>query len=348
MCIHVRQVSDLWQAAGPADAASKLLCLNTSSFPITSVYSLPEVLRLSSAFAPVMAAAETSLLAAFDNAPAIIKSPPLLQRFLHLPHSALLALLQSPGLCTDSEESVLLLVSAWREAATGQACSDEQMDTLNSHIRYGRLSRPYLTILCDVLQLPKLKREHITELWAFYTLPERFVWSTESALNPVPWYLPARPTPTAHESCKLQLVVTKAQLKQLLALLSVADANLSIKSKAMYADGFVWTLALAVENGKLWCAVAAHGLLSVQDLDTCVDFVHGNICDFNIFLQAADPFQLNSSECMPISSEGAGTCMSGPDGDYKDSAQLTWWEEYIVDGCVRLTAEICPVIFTAR
>ncbi|MEW5315867.1 MAG: hypothetical protein WDW38_007268 [Sanguina aurantia] len=61
----------------------------------------------------------------------------------------LLKILKSPKLMADAEASVLLLVSSWLEQPTGQSCSEAEVLELQSLTRYSRLSRPYVTGLCE-------------------------------------------------------------------------------------------------------------------------------------------------------------------------------------------------------
>ncbi|MEW5308221.1 MAG: hypothetical protein WDW38_000196 [Sanguina aurantia] len=166
-----RAVADLSQARGPAHAASKILCnLPPSSFPLTSVYTLPPGLKTSPLFSAVLTAAEESLLATFGNALNIITSPALLQQFNLLPQPAVLALLQSDQLMADTEASVLLLVDSWCTEVDDKDCSDDQETELVGSIRYSRLPSPYLTDLCDFLILPDLSGMQLKELWAFRSL----------------------------------------------------------------------------------------------------------------------------------------------------------------------------------
>lgn len=335
---HVFQVADLWQATGAAEAASRSLCHKKSVFPIAAAYTLPSVLKASSAFALVMAAAEKALLAAFGYARDIITTFDTLQQFLLLPQPALLALLQSSKLTTDTEDSVLLLVSSWLAEPTGKACSVEQIEELHHSIRYGRLSRPYLTEIGDTFHLPQLTRKQLAELWAFCSLASDVWWSKEKSHNPSAWYLPARPTPNSHETgLSLKLVATKAELKLLLADIGDKASVRALSSPPVYADGFLWTLKLQLEEGELWCAVSAHGVASVNPI-TSMDIRHGEIRTISIQLQAYVPVELHPPSDMPIATVGSGSLMTGSDGACPDSAQLGWWEKCMADGCVRLTA----------
>lgn len=142
-------VADLWQSSSLMDASSgKLLSPEPSHFPMLAVYALLSGIRESQAFASVVAQAEASLLSIFGNT-VIIQTPVLLKRFMLLPQPVLSALLQSPKLMADAEASVLLLVSSWLEQPTGQSCSEAEVLELQSLTRYSRLSRPYVTGLCE-------------------------------------------------------------------------------------------------------------------------------------------------------------------------------------------------------
>lgn len=308
-------------------------------FPVAAAYSLPPGLQASTDFSTIMAHAELSLLATFGDALHIIRSPVLLQHFLSLPQPCLLALLQSPGLTTDSEESVLLLLSSWLEQPVGQLCSTEQVLELNSLIRYSRLSRPYLTGLCDSLQLPQLTRAQLLELSAFCSLRTEQFWGTETHNNPQGWYSQPRPTPTPHESgVRLSMVVAEAELARLLAALE-SDRDVSpLETQAVYAEGFLWTLDLHVSNQHLWCTVKARGLKSIQSMDQGLTLAHAVPRALTIQIDAPEPLIISSSTYIPVHTKGAGVRLAGVRSDFSESAHMDWWAKYVVDGCVRLSA----------
>lgn len=333
------QLADIWQAPIAAEAASNILCLMTDSFPISEIHSLPEVLKASCTFSAVVAAAEVALLSIFGNAPHIITSPPLLQRFFRLPHSALLALLQSPKLATDTEESVLLLVSGWCEEPMGHACSAAQVDALNSEIRYGILSCTCLTHICDLLTLPKLDRGQLLELWRHSCMRGESSNRRWGDLNPAQWYLPQRPTVTQDTSgAKIRLLIAEADLRVLLAAIGNVEAEVVHKSTPVYAAGFMWTLELSVYKGVLWCAVNAQGLSSIRVMDQPVPIFNGITCSSRIVIEAAAQFELHQAYYQSFDTDGTGVLMVGPEGRHQGSAQIEWWADYIVDGSVCLRA----------
>lgn len=298
------------------------------------------VLQASRAFKSVMAAAEAALLAIFGNTRDIIASPALLKKFLALPQPALLALLQSPTFATDAEASVLLLVSTWIKGSVGVDCSAEDTLALNSEIRYSRLSRPYLTDLCDSLVLPDLTRGELRELWAYTTLPpeNQKDWADTDKLNPVQWYLPARPRVTGVNSvaAKLTLDVTEADLRRVLAGIRKKGTAIRLVSPSVYAEGFMWTLELALDDdGTVWCVVIAKGLLTAVDMTNTIDIDHGVTCFSSIQIMAAEPLQLHLAKRHLVITNGSGPQLGALVGQFKDAAGLEWWTKYIVEGRVR-------------
>lgn len=155
----------------------------------------------------MMLAAKKVLLLWFGNARSVIDSPTLLEQVLSLPRAAMCALLHSPDLTTDSEESVLLLFSGWCEGQQGKACTVEEVLQLNGAIRYSCVCNPYLTELCHKLSSPKFNSDQLMELWHFGSIPASFradVFSKGHAHSPEGWFLPVRPRLQAHLKTELK------------------------------------------------------------------------------------------------------------------------------------------------
>lgn len=338
-----------WQAHGLlAIATRKVLQLprDASEFPIAAVYSLPDTLKSSPAFSSVMAAAETSLLKTFNNARRIVNTLPLLRQFLSLSQPALLSLLQSSKLRTDCEETVLLLLSCWCCNPMSKACTPQQLGELNLAIRYGQLSVPYLTGLCESLELPKLFPEQLVELWVFRNIPseEQEGWTQQPRCNPASWYLPLRTCVTAYETgIKLVMDVTIGKLGILLEGVGNVESSSFCRSQAVYGTGFMWTLELAVDGGVLWCRVLAHGLASVESREKRLPLSCGVPRSLSIAILSLSQIsgvELYQSDCQLVTTAGCGLRMTGCGGTHKDAAQLEWWSDHIVDGCVSLTANV--------
>lgn len=337
-------MADGWQAQSLlATTARKLLSLDTSAFPISLAFSLPPALKESTAFAAIMARAEVSLLAMFGNAIDIIRSPTLLQQFLALPQPVLVAWLTSPKLTTDAEESVLLLVSGWCAEPAGKACSPEQINELHSLIRYSRLSTPYLSGLCDSLQLPQLTRTELMELWRFRTLYAESYWVDQGSSNSPQWYLPQRPTPALHiPGVQLKLEITVSELHSLLADISTPKKRGASFSSAVYAEGYLWMLRLSIHSGDLWCAISAQGVASVLTVDKGVPSVHALHRAIKIVLGVGEPLVVCMNEA-PVHSTGYGEKLTGQFGQFKEASSKDWWAKFIVNGVVSLTATAKPV-----
>lgn len=339
------QVADLWQADETAAAASKALCCRIDSFPLCSVYSLPEGLAVSETFHNLFAVAKRILFNRFGNARTVIDTPRLLLCFLDLPFTALYTLLHSAELVADAEASVLLLFSGWCEGAAGMACSEEQLQQLNAGIRYSRLSNPYLTELCHNLHSPRLTHKQLMELWHFRSIPRHLNPHKICDLEGPPgWYLPQRPASPAHPlNFTLDLAVTEADLKVFLAVAADAtSADISRSSAAVYSAGFLWTLTLSAKRGELWCGVSAQGVGSVSAPRQGTPLKHGIMRGVRLWVESA----LNM-EVMEMDSGHMSGVLYGKDltwvsqtGDTLDSRCLEWWAPHMVDGCILFTAEI--------
>lgn len=335
------QVADRWQAHSPAATASKLLCLRTDTFPFLLVYSLPAGLKTSRTFSDVMAAAEVSLLAAFGNACAIIASPALTEQFLTLPQPALLALLQSPKFETDAEATVLLLRNSWGNEPVGKACSAQERYELHREIRYSRVSRPYLKGLCIIPNAPQLTAMQLLELWEYSDLSSNEDWEPENQHNPEGWYLPHRPTPTAHEGpVKLTLAISKPELQKMLGCVGDSkSASMSRESEAVYAQGFLWTLEIRADSSGLLCCVCAQGVASLKSLALATGFrlSNGVPCTLRIRVKAPKSVEVLKSTLWVVHTGGAGQLITGPKGK---TSCIEWWTDYIVDNFVCFTAEV--------
>lgn len=82
---------------------------------------IPPSLLDNQEFKLVMDSALSKILEMFGDVPTVVASPSLTEQLLLLPRAALLALLHSDALTTDSEDSVLMLLSWWLE---GQAAAE--------------------------------------------------------------------------------------------------------------------------------------------------------------------------------------------------------------------------------
>lgn len=330
------QVADLWQSPDPLDEASRLLCLETASFPILDAYILPPVLQESRAFAEVMAAAQVTLLTRFGDAAHIIQTPALLRQFLTLPYLALLALVKSPKLTTDAEASVLQLVSSWL------GDSVQQLQKLHGVIRYSRLSSTYLSELCDEFRLPQLTRKQLLELMNFCSLPsnQQQTWVKQGYENPAGWYLPQRPTPPQHKSgVRLSLLVTRIDLKRLLAgVLEHTPERMNRTSVPVYAKGFMWKLCLSVQDGELFCLITAWAPASLDTMTPGLLAAHGVLSCIRIQIHADEEVLQLCQFDKFVCRGGHGVQMTGPAGKFKNASQLDWWARFMVYNCVKFTA----------
>lgn len=347
-------MADRWQAPLALTAISSVLCnLQPDLFPIGAAYTL---LQNSAAFAPVKARASTSLLSIFGDATAVATSPPLLGHFLSLPHSAVLVLLQSDRLVTDAEATVLLLLSEWCDGAQGRACSEKQLQKLNRHIRYSRLSKHYLTDLFEGLHTPSLTTKQRMELLHFQSFPEdgqRLLDQLDSLNNPAGWYLPSRTSASEGGEATLRVTmnIPEAEVYRFVSAIKAMKNGgpppQAISSTPLYAQGFWWTLQLSGVDGDPWCGLKVHGMSSLLSGSLRQELQHGVMCDFRIFLVGRtsehDMPHFAKTMC-PVGSEGMGADIDEVDEKLQcGPLEARWWRQFVVDGCIRIVASVSHV-----
>lgn len=212
------------------------------------MYSLPQGALLpsisdSADFEPVLKLARLKVLELFGDIPTIIASPALTAQMLQLPHLALLALLSNEKLTTDSEDSVLMLLSWWlyrdfeidgddedRNDKRHGRCDQDALYWLMSTIRYSHISSVYLADgIPRVLDL-QLSDVQLAELHYLRSLTAAHaaLYLEEEHKSSNEWFRPPRPVCTPNNttsSVSLSLDISRAQLKQYLYLISFAAAE---------------------------------------------------------------------------------------------------------------------------
>lgn len=271
----------------------------------------------------------------------------------------MLALLQSAELCTDSENSVLLVLLHWLRHkpftnGTGSPLViTEQQKELVEAIRCSRLTTSYMPLLTNALgsqgsrNLAKLMQYRSLEL------PRRTNNSDFTAtLLPASWYKPRRPpSPLCESPPRLHVAMSKECLLASLEVMEqpfLAGRTLPPSvSASVYSHGFNWTLKLSL------CISPS----SKQELLLSATMT----CSCAISNQAAPSFAACKVECItqrvppltPLTSTlRNGLLGSRPflmphlqasfplKGAFLDKAR---WEPFLVDGSVRLEAVICDI-----
>lgn len=247
------QVAEFLDVPSCTLACAEALCaLSNSSFPISTVLALPDEVCIQPAIARLHC---NGLLRAFGNALDVMRDPAKLAQLTELSHSAMLALLKSEDLTTDSESTVLLLLRAWYER-NRQTCSRERLTQLRAVVRYSALEAIFLsTILHQMPDFNPTQREK-RALWIVSCSDETL--DTEKltrclAACPSSWWLYARPSHAGlGRGFKLQLKVPQAQLSLHLAAVAKMRAGgpppATIFSERVYGCGYFWDLSFSSDS----------------------------------------------------------------------------------------------------
>lgn len=309
--------------------------------------------------------ATKSLFFVFGNAKAVATNPQLLRKFLCLPHEAVYELLQSNSLAADAEATVLLLLSDWCNSKMGTACSVEQKIQLNKCIRYSRLSTPFLTEVCQILDFPRLATDERMELMYYRSLPphaQLMSGRAGSLQNPDGWYLPARQTRLLpiESGIHFTLKVSEAELCRFLKatrLNQAAGQESSHQARKLprfdstpvYSHGFWWQLSLSAMNGLPWCGFIARGESSLLHVDSWVRFQHGIMCRSSALITGkagTASARLDLQIPHPVNSNGMGCLVANarPSETTLSPKELQWWEPFLVVGFVNIHASIWDIL----
>lgn len=270
------------------------------------------------------------------------------QQWLRLPYAAVLAILTSDKIFTDSEDTVLMLLSWWLEEHEGKKCTaSEELSKLQGAIRYSRLSAAYLT-----QAVPHLSRLCVGEKYMLELL-EVQSWEAKSAAPfpeqllqdlslPAGWLKPARQSNSSLK-CYLNLDIYEADLRA-----KFKNASTRKTRGPMVADfttsatvrGFRVTLRLGFgQPGKLVCALDMHAQL--PRWDTLMDMWPG--VPYEVMVSLVDP---NRDEQLKLQKRGlvlghvAWTLNELAPNHSGDPFELAWWDPFLTRGRVRLTAAI--------
>lgn len=332
------QVADQWQAGYIAAAASEELCRRTDTFPLESFYVLPETARNSATFSNVAAAANLILVLWFGNAPQVIKMQDRLQMFFALSSSALLELLQSRDLITDSETTILLLFSSWCEGLAGRASSEEQRTQLNTAIRYINLPAVILTELRGFLHSPDLMPEQVTELRSLQILGAQPAHNPQSF--PKEWLGPSRTsTCSIPKTIELSWALPLADLTDLLTVLSNPAQTSTKVLPEKYGAGFLWQFQLVANNGELSCGISVRGVRSLQlEGDQGVPFEIGLPCAIQLFVQEAAMYA--NAQAVVRSGMLYGIHVSNYPWNDRGFGpwKAEWWAQLAEDACIEFKA----------
>lgn len=125
---------------------------------VSTFFGLPPGLQEGASFAVACALCKRMLLEHVGDVLAVLNTPALAARFNALPFAAVLELLQSDGLMTNSKKLVLLLLGDWLAGPVGAACKQSQVRKLCRCVRVSRCCRPrsygWHCLSCPGLRFP--------------------------------------------------------------------------------------------------------------------------------------------------------------------------------------------------
>lgn len=320
---------------------------------------VPSSLLISSGFKLVQKTASTRLVQLLSDIPTILDSAVLTDNVLRLPFPALLDLLSSDLLTSNSEDSVLMLVSWWLEDAmrAQRGCDAQQLLQLQGVIRYSRLSSTYMAqALCF---LPRFcpTAAQINELNQFqkYSPNQRVMFCKNmKTVCPAGWYKPQRPLSTSrdHETVSLTLFVTTAQLRVYLAEVKMYEEGGRTPrqlSTAVLFKGFSIHLALGcqkkqdtvgVDKGYVYVYVRAR----LPKINSMVDLHPGFPGSFTLSIDSNVPgsplYTLSASSRFMGRGYGWTDFAKNASQLPGNSSDLAWWDSFIIDGHVRFTAVV--------
>lgn len=314
-------------------------------------------------FQPLLKAGLSKLLRNFGNIPAVIASPALTAQLLRLPHAAFLALLESDALTTDSEDSVLLLLSWWLEGCNVQdrPCSKELVAELQGQVRYSRLSPTFLAQalpLVPHLNPSLIQLSQLNEFRSFTLVQSLLFCQDLKSECPSGWFKPKRLLAfgKGSDTVSVTLLISSSQLRQY--TLSVKEMEQggpepTPLSASVDFRGFRLSLGMLASPNKDNADVAFQWLVGVcacvrlPSRSSTADLQLGFPCSCTVSLHSNIPetFSENLLFTLPMGSLFLSVCSGWQDfpkvasnlpGDLSD---LSWWDPFIVDGNVKLTAE---------
>lgn len=223
--IITAQVADRWLAVECVKACTDTLCnLSDLQFPLATLFTSASALLYSKSLVDELITEATArLLFTFGDALSVMRNVDKIHELIELPHGAMLALLESVRLETDSETTLLLLLQAWIDG-NRENCDREQWMKLGKQIRYSKIPTAYLSMILP--NMPDLcisldQRNDLHMLLMTQHDPESWGCCRPDILNATcPWswlYCPLRPWPNRSEPNKYITLKLKVKQSELLA-----------------------------------------------------------------------------------------------------------------------------------
>lgn len=314
-------------------------------------------------FNRVLETACTKLLQLFGDAKTVVASPSLTERLLQLPPSAMLALLGSDKLTANCEESVLLMLSWWLEGDEGKdvLCDAEMLFELTKNIRYSRISPSFLVQALPLVPHLSPTLTQLSDLEEFRSVASQSMLLLKSLETscPAEWFKPSRLAPIAKDpnTVSLTLDISSEQLSDhIIALKTGGTAPASFSVSEDYR-GFEITLSFssadAAAGGKIGpvfgdsdggthqFSVFLSASARLPSYNSMTELPRGIIASSKITLHSTLPGQAMSYVFPKCFYTNRGLCnfhqrVSSVQGDPK---ALWWWDPFIIDDHVRITAE---------
>lgn len=323
---------------------------------------IPPSLLNAAEFKPVLGAALSKLLQLFGNVPTIVSSPTLTAQLLRLPHAALLALLSSDALLTDCEDNVLMLLSWWVHQNDDEAedwsvvCEGAALLELMGAVRYSRLSSTYMAQAWLILPRLKPSDAQLRELQHFRSLNAYYAKEhVKEGLGVCPkgWLQACRPLPqgSLRSTASVTLAISAAQLGEHLATVQAMKEGGPAPNELNAATdlrGLSITLAFKSDTcgkevaGERDFLAAYVGLcMRLPRCSSTARLDYGVPGAYTISIQSNGPGKPAHSEGKSCLAHGQGWWNFAQSASKLpgDPSVMSWWDPYLVDGHVRLTAE---------
>lgn len=251
------QVADRWVVQSCVEACeAAILFSGPLDFPINGMFLLPTMFAESQVASRIMKQAVTYLMKLYKDLRMILGSPQDLESFKRLPAQAVLTLFHSENLNTDSEATVVVLLSIWF-AGNGDNCNSEMHSALNRMVRYGFLSPSFVCTALPHMPNLQLTQEQISELVMLSSARHQLgkhEWQASRQICPQSWCVErGRLHVNQGHVFHIRLGIPAAQLRaHVIAVSDMQASNASrpsqIESHTFMAQGYEWKLVLSSNN----------------------------------------------------------------------------------------------------
>lgn len=346
------------------NALAALLAANLAVEDLICIYAprggpVPPSLSSTPEFKLVLKLARSRLLDMFGDVPSVIASPMLTEQLLRLPRAGFIAVLSSEQLRTDCEDNVFMMTSWWlqSEAEAGRVNTAKELAELKEMIHYRWLSSTYMAQAFKLAPCMRPTSLQLSELvFSGSFSPDQCVYySTHLIVHcPAAWFRPQRPPSTSriHNTVLLTLCISSAQLSQHLNAIKIFEEGgqaPELVSAPVDFRGLSFSLVMASckqnPTSVSKCFVYLQVSARLPSCSSMVDLQFDFPCSHKISIHSNVP----GSPLYPLKmpSHFLRRCMGWADFAKTasklpgDSSTLSWWDSFIIDGQIRLVAELC-------